>query len=410
MADKLDNLGDDEILYEEEVLHEEVIDGEGMDDDMDGSDVYIDEGTAGQPVYADIGEGGRVEISEEGDETIEDDSVGGFYEHSDSVYCIAQHPQEPLVITGGGDDRAFIWDWRTQEKKTELKGFKESVVAVKFNMDGKLVAAGDLNGEVRIWDTTTGKESTLEGPTEAIEWLDWHSKGNILLAGSSDSCVYMWTTATGAMMGVFAGHSGSVTCGQFTPDGKKVVTGAEDGTTKVWNPKDQQPLLTFSGHNWHSLPITCLKVKSDSNLFITGSEDSHACVGNIATGKPLAKFTGHAAGVESVGFSNKQNNFVYSGSMDGTLKIWDLNTLQCRLTCTHDEATDEHVVTRIVELDNLVVTGCTDSVVRIWDERTGECVRRLRGHRDVVLDIIATIDKTTLISTSDDTTCRVFTL
>ena len=114
-------------------------------------------------------------------------------------------------------------------------------------------------------------------------------------------------------MGVFAGHSGAVTCGQFTLDGKKVVTAAEDGTTKVWNPKDQQPLTTFSGHNWHSLvllsspsllpflcdqffylsppfplfylfskqPITCLKVKSDNNLIITGSEDLNVCIGSI---------------------------------------------------------------------------------------------------------------------------------
>jgi len=277
-------------------------------------------------------------------------------------------------------------------------------------MDGKYAAVGDLNGEVRLWEAATGKETTLEGPTEGIEWLDWHSKGNILLAGSTDGCVYMWTAATAALMGVFAGHAGSVTCGQFTLDGKRVVTGAEDGTAKVWNPKDQQPVTTFSGHNWHSLPLTCLKVKSDSNLFITGSEDSHACVGNIATGKPLAKLTGHTASVESVGFSIKQNNFAYSGSMDGSLKIWDLNTQQCRTTCVHDEATEEHGVTRIVSLDHRVVTASTDAVIRLWDERTGECVRRLQAHRDVVLDIVASLDGTSIISSSDDTSCRVFML
>ena len=55
-------------------------------------DVYIDEGTAGQPVYADIGEGGRVEISgESDDEQMVDDSLGGFFEHSDSVYCISSY-------------------------------------------------------------------------------------------------------------------------------------------------------------------------------------------------------------------------------------------------------------------------------------------------------------------------------
>jgi angio-associated migratory cell protein len=88
------------------------------------------------------------------------------------------------------------------------------------------------------------------------------------MAGSTDGCAYMWTVATGTMMGVFAGHSGSVTCGQFTPDGKKVVTGAEDGTTRIWNPKDQQTLTTFSGHLWHSLVLFLFFVDSNCIIFI----------------------------------------------------------------------------------------------------------------------------------------------
>lgn len=72
-----------------------------------------------------------------------------------------------------------------------------------------------------------------------------------MLTGSADGCVYMWNGDT--MMGVFAGHSGPVSCGKFTPDGKKIVTAGEDGTARIWNPKDQQTLFTFTGHLWHSL-------------------------------------------------------------------------------------------------------------------------------------------------------------
>ena len=55
----------------------------------------IDEGTAGQPVYDD-GEMGEGEGGEE--EDIPDDSVMGFLEHTDSVYCISFLPPPPLLL------------------------------------------------------------------------------------------------------------------------------------------------------------------------------------------------------------------------------------------------------------------------------------------------------------------------
>lgn len=46
-------------------------------------------------MYADIGEGGTVEISgENDDENMVDDSTGGFFEHSDAVYCISFKEEE----------------------------------------------------------------------------------------------------------------------------------------------------------------------------------------------------------------------------------------------------------------------------------------------------------------------------
>lgn len=45
---------------------------------------------------------------------------------------------------------------------------------------------------------------------------------------------------------VFSGHSGPVTCGSFTPDGKGVVTGGGEGdaSLRLWNPKTGECTLT----------------------------------------------------------------------------------------------------------------------------------------------------------------------
>jgi WD40 repeat protein len=48
-------------------------------------------------------------------------------------------------------------------------------------------------------------------------------------------------------MNVFAGHSSSVTTGQFTPDGKKIVSGSEDTSLIVWDPKTATSILKITG-------------------------------------------------------------------------------------------------------------------------------------------------------------------
>lgn len=42
----------------------------------------------------------------------------------------------------------------------------------------------------------------------------------MILAGSEDSTAWMWNADKGVYLNMFAGHGGSVTCGDFTPDGK----------------------------------------------------------------------------------------------------------------------------------------------------------------------------------------------
>lgn len=53
---------------------------------------------------------------------------------------------------------------------------------------------------------------------------------------------------------VFTGHSGPLTCGQFTPDGRAVVTGGGEGdcTLRVWDPKSGACVHTIQGGHFHS--------------------------------------------------------------------------------------------------------------------------------------------------------------
>lgn len=53
---------------------------------------------------------------------------------------------------------------------------------------------------------------------------------------------------------VLSGHSGPVTCGAFTPDGKFIVTGGGDGdaSLRAWNPRTGEGTCTIQGHPFHT--------------------------------------------------------------------------------------------------------------------------------------------------------------
>ena len=99
-----------------------------------------------------------------------------------------------------------------------------------------------------------------------INFAHWHSKGNFIVAASKDTLVWMWNVEDGQFT-TFGGHGAEVTCANFTPDGKRVVSCSEDCTLKVWNPKTGENIRTIKkskGVKFHESPIVCMAIVGKS--------------------------------------------------------------------------------------------------------------------------------------------------
>lgn len=279
-------------------------------------------------------------------EDLMDDSIHAFEGHTEPVYAVAWSPTgSDVVASGGGDDRAFVWQvgedayMETQGATFELTGHTDSVIALAFSSDGTLLASGGMDGCVKVWDPATGTcIQTLEGPGEAIEWVRWHPRGNVVLAGSADFTVWMWLAQTGACMQVFTGHSGPVTCGAFSADGKLVVTGGgeDDATLRVWDPRTGECKVTVHGNHFHGAGLTCLAVHPESAVVVTGAEEGSAKLVALETGRIVGSLVGHEeeGSVEAVAFVPGLNVVATCG-MDGKLIVWDVATATARTTCEH---------------------------------------------------------------------------
>ncbi len=410
--------GDDDAVYIDpsSVVEEIVLDGtdappaDFMDDDEDDG---ADAGATGEQDDEEDAEEEEREPAlrqqqggvPEGMVEFEDDSVQGFFAHTDSVYCVALAATEPatLAVTGGGDDVAYLW--RVEDGKDpvgKLDGHKDSVNAVAFSADASLVATGGLDGMVRVWKCADASlVQSLEGPDE-VEWLCWHPRGNVLLAGSHDGSVWMWNAPTGLCMQVLTGHSGAVTAGGFTADGKRIVSVGEDATLRVWDPKQGTAQVTW--HGPEGIPALSLALHLSLEVAVVGLGDGTAAVVHLGTGKKLALLQGHRASVESVSLSPIAS-MAATASTDGTLCVWDLNTFTLRHRLEHPGgvvAVQWHVS------EPLIFAQCTDALLRLWDARTGKVVRAWRGHQDAPLAMAVSKDCNTLVSVGDDRVALVF--
>lgn len=210
-------------------------------------------------------------------------------------------------------------------------------------------------------------------------------------------------------MNVFSSpQSGRVTAGTFTPNGKALCTGAEDGTFTMWDPKSAatQFKLGPEDQRWHQGAINAVACHPDSVIAITGATDNSAKLVHLGNEKVLASFQDHADSVEDVAFSPVLG-FAATASLDGKICVYDPKTLRKRFECAHDAG-----VTRIAwQAEGPMLYSCgLDYTVRVWDGRSGQCARVLEDHRENVLDLAVSADGRTLVSCSDDHLACVFRL
>ncbi|KAB8317041.1 NACHT domain-containing protein, partial [Tolypothrix campylonemoides VB511288] len=124
------------------------------------------------------------------------------------------------------------------------------VESVAFSIDGRLLATGDYNGVVRLWEAASGRELlTCKRHTHKVNSVTFSPDGKTLASGSDDQTVRLWDINTGECLNTLYGYSSRVYSVAFGPDGKTLASGSDDQTVRLWDINTGECLNTLHGHS-----------------------------------------------------------------------------------------------------------------------------------------------------------------
>ncbi|KAF7840083.1 periodic tryptophan protein 2-like protein [Senna tora] len=169
-----------------------------------------------------------------------------------------------------------------------------------------------------------------------------------------------WIEFSGVYIGQeIKAHNGIIWTMKFSPNGKYLASGGEDGVVRIWSVLLQETSASSSSEEDNLVN----EVKQDmfiqnSSIIVLPNKVFHI------EESPLQELYGHTNDVLDLAWSNSESDILLSSSMDKTVRLWRIGCDQCLRVFHHN---DYVTCIQVNPVDaNYFISGSIDGKVRIW--------------------------------------------
>jgi eukaryotic-like serine/threonine-protein kinase len=286
-----------------------------------------------------------------------------------------------------------------------------------FSPDGRLLAAPGSVG-VTLWDLTAGQHCVLSGHTDdgqqrPVSQVAFSPDGRSLISAADDGQVILWDLATPRpdrmKPRTLIKLDQPVTGLAFSPDGRHLATAGADKWARLWDVATWQERHKFPT-DFPTRSLMRLAFSPNSQLLACAGENNTVKVRDVATGREVHSLVGHTEAVLSVNFSPEGDRLM-SVSADLTARVWNLAEGGRELFSVRGHPDGRRAVAISHDGSRLAVAGGTpEPDIWIYDARTGRLAQTLVGHLDRVLAVAFHPDGRRLVSSGNDRTVRIWDL
>jgi WD40 repeat protein len=237
--------------------------------------------------------------------------------------AVAPNGRTLAVAAGGGSLR--LWDVARRRWAATLTGYSGSASGMTFDRDATKLAtitAGELRGEVRLWDLSARHLAGRQIATadHGFYGIAFSPADGTLAYGDVNGKIHLRATRAGVPERTLTDRGSAIVYSMaFSPDGKRLAAGRDDGQVRVWN---------------------------------------------IVRGKVTSRPASQREAVATVAFSPDGRTLAYAGQ-GGKVRLWDVEA-QRSIAAPLDAQTATVVELSFSRHGSVLASGGDDGAVRIW--------------------------------------------
>jgi WD domain, G-beta repeat len=192
------------------------------------------------------------------------------------IIPVAFTPDSEILISGSQDKTIFFWDVKTGGKRGQpIENFVSEIRAIAVSPDeySYIFAIGDSEGNIQSynWNTRRKIKSFLAHSASnglPINSLAFSPDGRRLVSGGDDFSIKLWDVSSAEEL-KSGKHSSRVRTVAFSPDGKLIASGDDSGIIKIWDVETMENVILPR----HDKAVTSLAFSPDGKTLASGSKD-----------------------------------------------------------------------------------------------------------------------------------------
>jgi WD40 repeat protein len=277
-----------------------------------------------------------------------------------------------------------------QGARGPLRSFgAEAVCSLAFSPDGHVLAAGDFDNRIHLWDANSGRElRLLEGHRRVpvsgrngVFCLAFSPDGARLASGAADGVVRVWDVQSGKELAHCAGHGGPVRALAFAPDGRCLASAGADNALRLWEPATGRAIGPVPDEGG---AVVGMSVAPDGRTLALIQLPGRLRLWDVTTGKEFPRTPQLPAPFSAAVFAPKGRTLV-SASVAGHLHFWD-----CDKPEEQREPRNVQAFIRLLAAanDGATVAWCgNDHRIVLWDAKAGKQLQEFRPQGNKISDL-----------------------